>query len=169
MVYELSGNMLESESPIPCDSKLNFTFDDCIYEAMFDEMINKVDCVVPFMPLSNLSESIKVCSGQSKAEIYKYMSFYEYLSSNGQRNFCSMPCSAMDVFLGPIFDGVGDENESYIKLYLKSTAKNKKTVYDFDIMNLIAEIGGTTGLLLGVSVVDMTTLINRLSYQFIYH
>ena len=50
MVYELSDNTLEERSSIPCDSKMNYTFDNCIYEAMHNHLMASFNCVVPFMP-----------------------------------------------------------------------------------------------------------------------
>ena len=64
------------------------------------------------------------------------------------------------LLLGLPFDGNGNQDESYIKIYLKSTVKYKKTVYDFGLMSMIAEIGGTCGLLLGMSVMDITHMLN---------
>ena len=66
------------------------------------------------------------------------------------------------VFLGLPFDGHGPDNEAYIKLYTKSTAKVKKMVYDYTILSLLAEIGGYTGLLLGVSVLNLNNMVNKI-------
>jgi hypothetical protein len=43
----------------------------------------------------------------------------------------------------------------------------KKTVYDYTFLSLIAEIGGYTGLLLGVSCVNLTSLIDRFAMRMI--
>ena len=69
--------------------------------------------------------------------------------------------------MGLPFDGKGPDNEAYIKLYTKSTAKVKKMVYDYTVLSLIAEIGGYTGLLLGVSVLNLTSLVNSVSYKLL--
>ena len=70
--------------------------------------------------------------------------------------------------MGLPFNGTGDDNRSYIKMYMKSTVKFKKIVYDFTFLSMVAEIGGYTGLLLGVSVVNLTTLIDRLGIKLMY-
>ena len=36
LVYEISENTLEYDSSIPCDSRLNFTFDNCLYDKMYE-------------------------------------------------------------------------------------------------------------------------------------
>ena len=44
---------------------------------------------------------------------------YDYLSSNGIRNLCQKPCSAMVVFLGMPFPAdYKNANESYVKVRL---------------------------------------------------
>ena len=46
-------------------------------------------------------------------------------------------------------------------MYLKTTARSKKTVLDYTWLSMVAEIGGYTGLLLGVSVVNFTYLVDK--------
>ncbi len=67
--------------------------------------------------------------------------------------------------MGLPFPGIDDR--AYIKMYVKSTVKTKKTVYDYTFLSLIAEIGGYTGLLLGVSCVNLTSLIDRFGMRII--
>lgn len=57
-----------------------------------------------------------------------------------------------------------DENQDTfkIKIYLKTTTKVKKTVPDYPVLTMIAEIGGYTGLLLGISIVNLTSLIDKM-------
>ena len=50
LVYEISDNTLEEKSIIPCDPKMNFTFDNCIYEEINKELMLKFNCNVPFLP-----------------------------------------------------------------------------------------------------------------------
>ena len=46
---------------------------------------------------------------------------YDYLSSNGIRNLCKKPCSAMVVFLGMPFPAeYKNGNESYVKVRLST-------------------------------------------------
>ena len=89
-----------------------------------------------------------------------------YLSSNGQRSLCRIPCSTIEVFLGLPFDGEEDADTAYIKLYVKSTVKMKKTVLDYTWVSMLAEIGGYTGLLLGISVVNITSYVDKFLIRF---
>ena len=47
------------------------------------------------------------------------------------------------------------ENQSFIKTYLKSTVETRETVLDYTLVSMVAEIGGYTGLLLGISLADL--------------
>ncbi len=86
-----------------------------------------------------------------------------YFSSNGQRGLCQLPCSTIEVFLGLPFPGDdGKSNVAFIKIYVKSTVKVNRTVLDYTWVSMLAEIGGYTGLLLGISVVDITSFVDRL-------
>ena len=62
---------------------------------------------------------------------------------------------------GMPFDGEEKPNVAHVKMYLRSTVKSKKTVLDYTWLSMVAEIGGYTGLLLGVSVVNITSLVDR--------
>ena len=179
LVYTISDNTLEQESRIPCTSKHNFTFDDCLYRKINGAMMNKFGCTVAFLPPNSTSDL--VCRNKNETEIEDFMKFYGHISSNGQRNFCQMPCSTMEVsffnyfssssnswyfspkvFLGLLFEGHGKENEAYIKIYLKSSVKSREFVPDYTFLSMLAEIGSYTGLLLGVSLVHITSLIDRI-------
>ena len=95
LVYTISDNTLEQESRIPCTSKHNFTFDDCLYRKINGAMMNKFGCTVAFLPPNSTSDL--VCRNKNETEIEDFMKFYGHISSNGQRNFCQMPCSNMEV------------------------------------------------------------------------
>jgi len=49
-----------------------------------------------------------------------------------------------------------------LQVYVKSTVRMKRTVLDYTWVTMLAEIGGYTGLLLGVSVVNVTSYVERL-------
>lgn len=55
-----------------------------------------------------------------------------------------------------------DQDTFKVKIYLKTTTKVKKTVPDYPVLTMIAEIGGYTGLLLGISIVNLTSLIDKM-------
>jgi len=45
---------------------------------------------------------------------------------------------------------------------MKSRTKKKSTILDYTFGSMIAEIGGYTGLLLGVSIVHITNILDRM-------
>ena len=58
--------------------------------------------------------------------------------------------------------GAEKPETAYMKLYLKSTTKVSRLVVDYTWISLLAEIGGYTGILLGISVMNLTGLLDKL-------
>ena len=58
------------------------------------------------------------------------------------------------------------DEKSYLKIYLKSSVKFQQTIYDYTLLSLLAEVGGYMGLLLGVSLADITILFKRSKQYF---
>ena len=65
-----------------------------------------------------------------------------------------------------IFIGPGPKDRSKIKVYLKSSTKVKNTVLNYPFLSMVAELGGYTGLLLGVSLVNITSLLDKTAEYF---
>ena len=83
------------------------------------------------------------------------------------RNFhdwCFWPCETMTVtFAG--FDSTaddGNENETYVKFYMKEQIQVKTSHFSYTKVSFLAEIGGYIGLLLGVSLMDLASLIDKM-------
>ena len=67
----------------------------------------------------------------------------------------------MDVFLGPPEGSVQNKTENaYIRIYVKSDVKIKSVILHYDSITLFAELGGYLGMLLGVSLIDCTNMID---------
>ena len=71
---------------------------------------------------------------------------------------CDNTCSTTQVFLVVIFDDEYDQNRAYLQIYLQSTRNINLTVLDYDGISLVADIGGYSGLLLGVSAIHLSKL-----------
>ena len=100
---ELTENTLEDEGEIPCNSSMNFVYDDCAYAAITDKLISEFGCVVPWLPPPPSQAKICKFSNASSAELEykaKVMERYDFLSSSGLRDLCQLPCAFMEVFLG---------------------------------------------------------------------
>ena len=67
-------------------------------------------CVVPYLPPQFQYHSKHgydttadpVCINKTSNEMETIMRFYDHYSSNGQRNFCQMPCTTMEVKSVPL-------------------------------------------------------------------
>ena len=61
------------------------------------------------------------------------------------------------------------KDKTAIRIYMKSRVKVKKTVYDYELLSLLAEMGGYSGILLGISIVNLTSLISRVVDRLTEH
>ena len=61
----------------------------------------------------------------------------------------------------PIYD-IYDIKKGRVKMYFKSQINVRKNVVSYDEVNLLAEIGGYIGLLLGFSLLDIAKLFRSL-------
>ena len=163
MTYSIMGNTLKSESPIPCSDETDFEFDNCFYQAIGQDLMNEFNCVVPFI---KTSENNNICLNKSQTEAGKVMIALEkFLTTTGP---CMSPCTSMDIDFGVLFDDAirNDDEKSFLRIYFKSNIKFQQTIYDYTLLSLLAEIGGYTGLLLGISVANITTVIEKMFQWF---
>ena len=68
-------------------------------------MMKQFKCVVPYLPPQlqyhskhGYDAADPVCINKTSNEMETIMRFYDHYSSNGQRNFCQMPCTTMEVW-----------------------------------------------------------------------
>ena len=163
-VYEISINTLENFEGMSCEPNMNLNFDDMLYEKANAKLEDEFNCTVPFLPsiISNVTGNLsEICRDSDTG--YKALGLYDYFKSGGLYSLIKdqMPCATMDIFLGLPFITNGSQHEAYIKIYLKTSVKVKNTVLDYEFLSLIGEIGGYTGLLLGISLVDISIRFNR--------
>ena len=159
MTYSIMENTLKSESTLPCSDETDFEFDNCFYQAIAQDLMNEFNCVVPFI---KTSENNIICVKKSQTEIDEMMLAFKKSSSNIIKGSCMLPCASMDIFFGVLFDGIRNDGKSFLRIYLKNNVKFQQTVYDYTLLSLLAEIGGYTGLLLGISVANITTLLEKM-------
>ncbi len=157
--YTITKDSLQDDSGLPCSAEMNMNLDDCIYADLEHTMLEKFGCIVPFLKppqdLDNLKK--QACSNQSHEDLF---SFYFHQIRKSQKVKCIRPCTSMDLFLGVLQPGKVDkkhthDNQSYIMIYLKSTVDVRETILDYTLVSMMAEIGGYTGLLLGISLADL--------------
>ena len=81
------------------------------------------------------------------------------LKEEGKQN-CSAACTVMEVKFGyPFIYKAESNSSSSITLYFKKYITLRESHLRYEAGNLFAEIGGYTGLLLGVSVLDISKII----------
>jgi hypothetical protein len=147
---------------------MNLNFDQTVYEIAHAELETKYNCTIPFLPEMASKVTgvpLQICKDE---EIGKNaMELYELIETS-QRN--NTPCARMDIFLGLPFmstgsapyQGFGDNDTAFILLYFKSSIKVKQTIWDYDFIRLVAEIGGYTGLLVGFPIARAFILVNSI-------
>ena len=182
MTYSIMKNTLKSESTIPCSGDTNFEFDNCFYQAIAQDLTNKLNCVVPFI---KSSENNNICVNKTQTEVDKISKKFKVLSSKTTTRTCMSPCKSMDIFFGVLSDDVFKndcqgllyqklrgletphlerpcDGKSFLRIYFKSNVKLQETVYDYTLLSLLAEIGGYTGLFLGISIAKFTTVLEMM-------
>ena len=60
---EISENTLEEKGEIPCSSKMNHHYDDCVFEGIAKKLMSEFGCVVPWVPLEDkvTGEKREIC------------------------------------------------------------------------------------------------------------
>ena len=161
--YELTIDTLEEESTLPCNSDMNFKLDDCLYEKMTKQLMKDFGCTIPYLP--NL-HNYPICNpdenGLAASKQYKEM------KENGQRALCQKPCETTEVFSGMASFDHTEEDLAKMKIYLKTNTKVKKSVLDYSWLTMVAEIGGYTGLLLGISLVNVNSVLDKFFDRLIH-
>ena len=92
---------------------------------------------------------------------YQIIDYYKELETKVAKRNCIRPCTSMDVYLG-VVNEESDDGSSYLRIYMNSDVKVQETIYDYTLLSMLAEIGGYSGLLLGLSVSNLTIIIDIL-------
>ena len=61
----------------------------------------------------------------------------------------------------------GNENETYVKFYIKEQIPVRESQLSYSVVTLLAELGGYVGLIIGVSLMDIVSLIDQIFAKFI--
>ena len=56
----------------------------------------------------------------------------------------------------------GNENETFVKFYIKDQIQVRESYLSYTVVSLLAELGGYIGLIIGVSMMDIATLIDKM-------
>ena len=148
---------------------MDYNYDDTFYNTVAHDNEKNLNCSVPFQPpikSSATGKLVEICQNSSLG-IQAYNNMRKALLKMGQIPKYK-PCTWIDVTLGlPLFSQEERKEGAFLGLYLKSHLKIKSLVSYYDFSSLIADIGGYTGMLLGISLIDLTVQLNNLLVRVI--
>ena len=80
------------------------------------------------------------------------------------QEFCPLPCVNMQVRFAGLDSTTdnGNENETFVKFYIKDQIQVRESHLNYTEVSLLAELGGYIGLIIGVSLLDIATLIDKM-------
>ena len=141
---------------------MNTRYDEFLYRNLRKILEFDFNCTVPFLPDDpslNTSQKVPICHDpETRKKIYDE---YDLLKRNRGNKVCEDPCSRIQTYFGLLFVDPKPyhDDKAYLKLYLQSITTIKLTVMDYDAVDMVADIGGYTGLLLGMSAIHVSKLI----------
>ena len=159
--YTVSHEVItQLEKPGNCLAISEKCYDRCITEKMYELMINETGCTVPWV-----SDKNKICSNLNSSK-----RAYQIYSENrrNQNNICSNSCNFTDVNLNPPIIENRQNLIAKTAFYFKRDIKTSNEYFIYTQLHMIAEIGGYVGLMLGVSFINIGSLINKLLDKMTY-
>ena len=166
MIYHLSINPEFNElldfGGDSCNNEQGYSIDLCTDKSVETEMLNQFGCTSPFGPnkkqICQASIIIEEAVALNVTKIYK-----NGLFNTETYGECLNPCSFFTFTLTDSFDYVSNEGfgkaDTSLELNFENVIKVNKGYHAYSELSLIAEIGGYVGLFLGVSVNQITNLI----------
>ena len=140
-----------------CNDEKQYSRDLCASKLEENEYLNKVGCTTVFAQDKN-----KICHTYDEVnaamEIFiKNSNNYFYYSRN-----CSFPCSIFTFTTLDYYDSNNMINQSStrVSIWFEEIIKVTRDYYTYTEISLIAEIGGYVGLFLGVSINQVTNLMD---------
>ena len=165
----MSVNKLGKEKDHLCNEEMDYNYDANFYSTVAHENEKRFNCSVPFHPpikSNTTGKLIEICKTSSLG-IKAYNNRWKVYSKMSQiQNY--KPCAWIDVTLGmPHVSQDHQKEGAFIRLYFKSHLKIKSIISYYDFSSLIADVGGYTGMLLGISLIDLTVQFNNLLVRVI--
>ena len=122
---------------------------------MDKQFLKKFGCICPIRTNSYLTK--KHCLLNSS-----YYKSYGTFEHNSLDEICPLDCSSMTIIftVSDIDQNDQNVNEAYAKIYFKNHIKVSKSIVGYTEISLMAELGGYIGVLLGISLMDITSTVN---------
>ena len=121
------------------------------------QFLEKYGCICPIRTNSYFTE--KHCL--LNASFYESYGNFEHDSLD---EICPLDCSSMTIIytVSDVDLHDGNEDEAYVKIYFKNHIKVSKSIIGYTEISLMAELGGYIGVLLGISLMDITSILNHI-------
>ena len=122
---------------------------------MDKQFLEEFGCICPIRTNSYVTE--KHCL--LNASYYKHYGIFEH---NSLDEICPLDCSSMAIIftVSDVDQNDGNLNEAYAKIYFKNHIKVSKSIVGYTEISLMAELGGYIGVLLGISLMDISSIVN---------
>ena len=158
-VFEFEINRrLSVGSEIPCEDSEDYNFDFCTHKYIEHKSMEKFGCTTPFGPDKN-----NICTNITVAK----QVFQQYQTIWKAHSVCKVPCKTY--YIRPMKMGESLNTHGRYKkttkwtkmsLHLNEEVIVSEEVFLYDGLSLIAEIGGYVGLFLGVSVNQISNIVD---------
>ena len=133
-------------------------YDECMYSKLHHWMITSTreNCTVPW-----IRKNDRICTNDEDINTAFWIA---YNRVTNQYNDCETPCHRLIVDLGAkeVITLDNNKTSALFHLYFPQKMLVIKENYLYTVLNLLAEIGGYMGLLLGYSLFNIATFVNKI-------
>lgn len=137
-----------------------YNYDKCILDHLYNESMRQLGCITPFVPLIH---GENICRNTSKAlEAFKLYSKVTFEASAATLENCSHPCHYLTTRIMETHRASTLLDFGRLNIDFEENIKMTKASYTYNELSLVAEIGGHVGLFLGVSVYQITFILEYL-------
>ena len=151
---------------MPCSSGEE-KFDEKRNRVALNRMMSDAGCVVPFIERNE--NDTEICRNKKDARIAHKI--YEgdgiYYDLYGRKNI-ALPCKQMHVVPRQSFTSPEWNNQTWISALFMKISKVTEQQQAYSMLSFFAEVGGTVGLLLGVSVYQLRMLFDLIPHKFLF-
>ena len=117
----------------------------------------KVGCTSPFGSGTNQSN---ICIDPVKAKMaYGIFEKFAYNNLTAKREKCPKSCTTLITNIGSYTET--EWTGGYLKIRFQRSVKVSRSRVTYGLLELLAEVGGYVGLFLGVSINQMSSVMNR--------
>ena len=150
VAYEVIKVLSNDEEP--CNDDLAYRRDVCLLNETYEELMKEVSCITPYV-----MDDKNVCKDKTLNDTAN--EYFLTKVTSKEPTTCLNPCTKIIANFGIRKDTPTDY---YAQVYIDFPSEVKViTAYpSYEILSLIAEIGGYVGLFLGISVLDLKSLSN---------